>query len=407
MNKHRHRKGDVIEYQLWKDTAQGITWAMVIGEQLITDELTSFQSIPILIGGVGGIPANISEGRLLGGAKQASGGPPIDPTRAGDQGRRTVKGQSIMATNEQVYWNFNKQQTFMQQLLRDTANPKTWEKGEGNTNIIKSPEEWFARGAHFKMGLNDDVGVFPQPGIPVELSQMQFSLRNQMQRGGFSDVTFGNITAEVTSTLLAQTSEAARQILTPYHEAIQYIVSTISDFWFQAILENPTTYKALLTDQELTALEGLKEVGDLVFESAYSVKVPGDLSQRLAQAKAASPTWELSAETAYELFFPEVTDITNEMGSVQAEKARITDPVFQLINSIKALRAAAEQLKEADPALSALYVKAAELKLQQLAPPQQPAPPGGPPPPNSNGAVQGINGFESVAGNLGGSDART
>lgn len=343
-------------YQLWKHCEGEVTLAVAVGDKEVRPEkkVVGLTEIPVLIGGVGGIPANFNTSDI----QIVHTSDPLNmSTVAKDE--MSVRGQSIMATNANVYANLNKQWTFIQQLLHDTANPKTWEKHEGSNKIIR-PNEFFKRGAHFGMGVNESAGVFETPGIPPEATQLIFQLRNMFQRGGFSDITFGNITQEITSVLMSQAVESARQLLTPYHNAIVYVITEVSRAWFRDLSVAPNSHSKLLSQREMDALTVLKDSDD-EFEiiSEYNIQIPGDVANRMQMAKFSSPAFELSVQDAYKLFIPEVPDIAQAIARAQADKAHDHE-AMRVVVVIHALEKAAAELQSVNPKFANLYSKMAE-----------------------------------------------
>lgn len=335
--------------------------------------------IPIIAGAVAGLPTSGMRVAVEQGGNDLS-------KLSMPRDARAVMGMSIMSTNQALYDSFNRNVTFLMQLMRDTANPKTFEKTQGNKQIVKNSDEWHARGAHFRMGLNEDLGIIQLPGIPVEISQTLILMRNMVQRGGFSDATFGTAIEGMSSILLAQTSESAQQNLMTYHTAVQFMASDVSTAWLTEIVKNPARYQSITTEIEQTALGVLAEIEQIAVASSYSIRIPGDLAQRVNLAKFASPTWELSPETAYEFFFPEVADGKVELERVAQSRAK-QDPVFASAKVIDALRVAAAEVEGTNADLARLYRSIADIRLKQIT---------GQPGPTSPASVNGA----GVAGNV-------
>ncbi len=374
-------------YQLWRLVDGQVTLAVAVGDKEVRPEavINGLTEIPVLIGGVGGIPANFNNPEM----QIVHTSDPNNP-RPVARDEMSVRGQSIMATNANVYANLNRQWTFIQQLLHDTANPKTWEKHEGSNKIIR-PGEYFKRGAHFGMGINESAGVFEQPGIPPEATQLIFQLRNMFQRGGFSDITFGNITQEISSVLMSQAVESARQLLTPYHNAVVYVTTEVSRAWFKALSVAPTSHSNLLSQREMDALVVLKESeDDFEISSEYTIQIPGDVANRLQMAKFASPSFELSVHDAYKLFVPEVPDVEQAIARAQTDKAR-DDESIRLVIVIHALERAAAELQDANPKFANLYRQMAEnVKARTFGQSQQGQLPSSPTPSNGTGLGPGV-----------------
>jgi len=125
---------EIVDY--WYLHDDGVRNVVTMGGQIVSpDTVTPFSTIPILVSPVGGLPDWGS----------------IQP---GDNWRAEV-GQPLTATNDRVYRDFNKQMSFLQQLLRDTAQIRLVEKSEGPGNI--NPADVFKRGAVFHLGLQDEL----------------------------------------------------------------------------------------------------------------------------------------------------------------------------------------------------------------------------------------------------------
>jgi len=292
----RNLNNNPVFIQLWKKEPDGtITLSSAMDNNIVEDGvvLEGFVDIPVEVGFTGGLPGATTKLK-----------------------NESMEGQSILATNEPLYRNINKQQTFMQQLLRDTANPRWFERLVGNKNIIGNPDRLYSRGAVFSMGIQEEMGALPMPPIPVELTQIMFNIRNQMQRGGFSDLTFGNVLQEVSAVLVSQAAEAALQLLTPFHNSIQLAITKITNHWYQSLLVNPQLRPKDWPDIDLT------EFADTELLSTYSIKIPGDLNNRIQMAKALNPRFELPEEMLMKMLLPEVSSPVEAVAQLNAEKAK-------------------------------------------------------------------------------------
>lgn len=360
----------VAEYQLWEKRLDGSIWhgvAFGAAEIKPMTQVTHLNEIPVSIGAVGGIPSNaetfwqtIHTSDKLGGITRAD--------------RNSMRGQSIMATNEKVFAQLNVQQTFLQQLLHDIANPKTYEKSMGNKKIVTSADDWQKRGAHFYLGQTDELGAIAFPSIPPEGTQLLFSLRNMIQRGGFSDITFGNIVNEVTALVMAQSAESAQQVIFPFHQAGEFVFSEVSTVWMQGLLKNPKGFGKVISQAEVEALKILQPLQqELEVQSSYAIKVPGDLAARLSMAKSASPSFAIGADTAMKMFVPEIVDARKERENVRQDKAE-QHPAWIAVNTIHNLREASRELAQDNPRLSQLYDNVANVMQEQVTQQQVPTP---------------------------------
>ncbi len=282
--------------QLWKKEADGtVTLSSTMDNTVMQDAevLEGFVDIPVEVGFTGGIPGTGTNLK-----------------------HESMEGQSILATNEPLYRNINRQQTFMQQLLRDTANPRWFERLVGNKTIIGNGDKLYARGAVFSMGIQEEMGAIPMPPIPVELTQIMFNIRNQMQRGGFSDLTFGNVLQEVSAVLVSQAAEAALQLLTPFHNAVQLAITKITNHWYQSLLINPVLRPKDWPEMQVEDFRATELL------STYSIKIPGDLNNRINMAKALNPRFEITQETLTKMMLPEIANPVEELAKLDAEKAK-------------------------------------------------------------------------------------
>lgn len=323
-------RGKITEYQLWKvldnQVYHGVDYNSINVKPMT---VTGFTKIPVYVGYAGGLP---DMGVI-------------------DSKYKENIGQSILAINESVYANFNKLQTFLQQLIRDTANPRVFERSTGARPLVKL-EEWYKRGAIFRGGPNDAIDIIQMPGIPVELVQHLFQIRNQMQRGSFSDLTFGNILQEVSSIVMSQAANAAEQLLYPYWTAIKSVVTAISNEWYQRLLSDPSTRPDGWPDFDVKKLQDTRVV------SSYSIKIPGDLNNRINLAKSLSPRMELPSSTVIEMFLPEISTPKEVEGKLDAERAKLI-PEYQKVLLIKAFDAMvlqAQQLGDTETAQLAAIV---------------------------------------------------
>lgn len=325
------RAGNIIEYQLWIDTGVGVFHGVSFDNQLVKELTeTGLDKIPIRVGAAGAIPVINVENR----------------------DKAPVEGESILAVNEHLYRNFNKTMTFLLQLLRDTANPRVFQKTSSNQKIFEAAE-WYARGAFFSGGINDSIEILGTPPIPVELTNMAFQQRNQIQKGSFSDVIFGNVLGEVSTTVLSQAADSARQLLFPYHDVIQSVVSSITDSYLKILMVNPdlrpTDWPEM--DSEL--------MSNVIVESRYSITIPGDLQNRINIAKAMNPNLRVPIDEVLQLLIPEVTNPVLAQAKLDSEDVRQM-PQYKIIQMITTFKAAAAEADRAENSeLARLYSSAA------------------------------------------------
>ena len=246
----------VNESHLWRQEDDfNVSHAVMLGNKVVKERqiVSNLRRIPVVVGGTAGLP---------------------DDGQIDSSNYQATFGQSLLASNEAVYNSLNRHQSFMQQLLRDTANPRWFQKKLGNKSII-TPEDLYKRGIVYSMNVQEDIGTIPTPAIPVELTQQQFSMRNQAQRGGFSDITFGNVVQEITSVLMAQAAESAQQLLAPFHGGAELCLTEVTDNWYQTYIDNP----GMRPKSWLPIPASMRD--NTRIQVTYSIKVPGDLTSRV------------------------------------------------------------------------------------------------------------------------------
>lgn len=323
--------------RLWKKEDENqVVLRDILGNTVVNEQvLTGFTSIPVMVGQTGGIPGY---------------------TKTGEQ----IDGQSILATNEPLFMILNRQMSFMSQLVRDTSNPVSWEKSASGKSIVSDPDGLYKRGAHYKMGVQDDLGFLQKSPIPVELSQLLFRINSMMRKGSFDDTVFGSILQEVSAVLVSQAAEAAMQLLTPYHSALQLGVSEITTNWYWMLLNNPRLRPPNWPDIDVEQLEGTR------IESTYAIKIPGDLTNRVNMARTLNPNFRLPAETVLSLLLPEVVSPVETLARLDGENAkqRPEYQIVQLVHSFEQLAREAGAAGNRDNA--AMYTIVASNLRQQL-----------------------------------------
>ncbi len=285
-----------------------------------------------------------------------------------------------------MYKQQNRIITFMQQILRDTAQPKYWEKSRGGR--ILTPEALEKRGAIFSLGEGDDVGTIQMPGIPVELTSLIGSYGQMIQRGALPNALSGEV-QNIPLGLMSQVAAAAVQTLSLYHKTISSLLTDIDNTWVEGITEGVFEGGNLTIPQDLPK-------GAVKFDIQYPISIPGDLIQRATVTRMIAPGARISNDTALDLFFPEILDPVQESAKAMADDAR-ANPIFGQLSLISALREEAKLLHQTGNSEYAdLLDRAGEMLLEQLmATSQQPtngsAPAGIPPAGMSPNAQSAMN----------------
>lgn len=360
-------KSQVIIYDYWWLDDDNKVWnSIVLNRNLVKPPFheSRLKRIPVFVAPVGGLP---DTGDLV-------------PPGSVDRWRGEL-GQSVIASNENIYNYWNKWWTFSMQLLRDTAQPRTFEKTRSGKPIVK-PEDWNKRGAHFRMAPEDSIGFIQPPAIPIELRSAQLDMEAMMQRGGPSWAVFGNISQQLTAYVMSQIAASTNQVSHPFHQGVIDCLTDIDNFWLDMIKEQ--NYKPY----GIGLPSGLSPEAKITAE--YEIRIPGDLVQRATTARILNPTFELSEERVMEELFPEIKNPVEEIARVQGNKAR-KHPIYSQIVLIDALRTDAEELRKAgDLDAAATYDKAAATLEASLAPiEEEAAPPAGLPAGRAERTVEG------------------
>lgn len=326
--------------------------AILVDNELVKPDTVEprFKRIPIFVAPVGGLP---DTGDLM--------------TSKNLNKWKGEIGQAFLATNENVYKTSNKWWTYVLQLLRDTTQPRTYERTSNPQQIVK-PETWYRRGAHYKLGPQDEVGFITPPPLPTELRSTQLDLEAMEQRGGPSWAMFGAAQQRMTAYAMSQIAATTHQVSRAYHRGVMDCISDIDNFLYDMIKENKYTPYGIGLPDNLPANAKLS--------AEYELRVPGDMVQRATTSRMLNPDFELSDEYILEHNFPEVKNPAEELARVRASKAR-KNPIYAQISLIEALRQEATLLRNAkDTDGATLYEKAAD-KMEQmiLAEPQQEAAP--------------------------------
>jgi len=322
------------------DVVNGIVLGDVTVKPLVKDiVLSEIGRLPLFISPVGGLP---DRGAI-------------------DSKWQEHFGESIVATNEELTKNYNRMITFSQQLMRDTANPRWFERSSGETPILRE-EDLFKRGAIFRGAPGEDVGPLAVPPIPVELRTMLFDYQNMLQRGMFPWAIFGNIQMQMSYLAMANIASAALQVLTPYMDAYKGLRSDINDYWIKLL--NVTKYKP----HKFIVPSNMPE--EVNFDVQADIEIPGYLIQRATVARMLDPTFRLSTDTVMDKMFPEVRNPLREQAKVRKDDAMMS-PEAILADSILAFKEQARLLREKGGIDAAeLYEKVAAAQEAKLSPQQ-------------------------------------
>jgi len=297
---------------LWVQTFFGAFFAVYADQQVVRPMgETGFVHIPVYCNPAGGLP---DDGSLV------------------DEKWREEVGQSIVESAMDLQHNYNKMLTYIQQLLRDSANPKWIERVDGGSGYL-TPENVTKRGQVYSIGLQEEIfSVGAQP-IPVDLRTHQFDLRNQISRAQFSDSSFGE-GGDIGVFAMSQATASTKQILEPFQTGL-----TIG----MGELATKNTHEHIRRSQPIGTQElPLNLPSDVSLDYNYDIEIPGDFLQRANAAKIINPEFKLSEETLIRSMFPEVRDPFEEKARVDSEDSMRSE-MAMAIKEISEFRRLADQ----------------------------------------------------------------
>lgn len=337
-------KGNVAVRSLWKHNDEGVWQAITIGNMLVKPmEFTPFIRIPIMTGPVAGLP---DDGSIM-----------------GDDSWKGEIGQSVVTPMLDVQKNYDKMLSYMQQLLRDTANPRVLEQVRGRG--VVTIEQWRARGAIFSVEPGENISTIAPPPLPPEMRSHQFDLRKMTSRATFPDTAFGNVEGQVSSVLMTQIIAAAQRVLFPFQDTHMFLMGALATLNFHHMQHFGIGLKT-----PNSAFPSFPE--DVRVRFRYDITVPGDFVQRSSVARILNPEFRLSQATIYDVMFPEVQSALLEEGRLNAEDAN-RDPIFKAMITINEMMLAASEARTAgDPQFAVLLEQAAALMQQRTFQPQSP-----------------------------------
>jgi hypothetical protein len=266
-------------------------------------------------------------------------------------------GESIVATDEGVIASYNKLKSYLQQIVRDTANPRWFEASNGSTPILRT-QDMFKRGAVFRGSIGDVVTALPMPPIPIELRSMMMDSQNELQRGLFPWAVYGNVQQQISALAMYNVTSASLQVLTPYHEAIMGLFSDVDNFITDQLVNGG------MRPYKFTKPQGLPL--EFEFKVEGQIDIPGYLVQKLNAARMMNPQFRLSQTTTLDKQFPEIKDPMREIAKGRRDDA-MNDPRAIAVDAIVAYRDEAIRLQNAkDPNRAKLYNALADSLEKQI-----------------------------------------
>ena len=333
---------DLIDY--WFVDEDNVPVNVIVINNQISKQETRYDNlpgIPVICGCVGGLP---DRGTII-----------------QDNTWKAHVGESILATNEKVLNSYNKQMTFIVQMLRDFAQTRWYQKTADGKTILTA-QNIFQRGAIFNLGLQDEVGMITPPGIPVETRTTLFDTRGMIQRGGFPDAMFGNLQQQMSASIMTQIADSAQQVLSPFHDGTMIIFEDIDNLWLWQ-LKNGLTIR---TNNTFSYSISADVPSDSEFEVDYKIEIPGALIAKATVGRMLNPTFRLSNMKILDMLFPEIGDPTLEYSKALADES-LMHPIARAIDLYKSFRDQAQLAEQgSDPDAAELYYAAANTIRQQI-----------------------------------------
>lgn len=239
-------------------------------------------------------------------------------------------GQGLVAGLMELQHNINKMQTYMQQILRDTANGMLVTRTQSGESPV-TPENRFSRGQIYDLQVGEDLFYPVPPPLPPDMRTHGMDMRNQAQRQLFPDVSFGNFSQSVSVFLMTQATAGTQQVLNPFLTGIKDALSGVIDFNMNMARQRGMPFLG-------ESLGGLPD--DLGPEFKYDIVIPGDFINRVNSARMANPEFSLSQQTLVELLIPEVKNYVREEQQKSTDRVAKT-AMFELLDGITKFREAA------------------------------------------------------------------
>ena len=331
------RRGGTVDItsMWWYGGGGEVLHAVVINGQWAKPPTPApFVRIPVFIGPVGGLP---DDGTI----------------KSGDTWRGEV-GMSLVGAVADLAKNYDKVLTFLQQLIRDTANPRWLERTR--TNRIER-SQLFDRGAVFRVEADESFGPLATPPLPAEARSHTLDIRQQTQRALFPDAVFGGVQGQISSLVMSQIVSVAQQVVAPFHRGMQDLLSQICTF----NLHQSQVFMELGYEIQVPRF-----TTDIQMNARYEVTIPGDFLQRASTARLVNPEFRLAKGTIMDILFPEIISVAGEQAKINAEDA-VANPIFRGVLAISEFQRAAQQARMAnDEGRARLLDRAAQLLESQV-----------------------------------------
>ena len=279
--------------------------------------------LPVFTGPVGGLP---DRGSVKKAGRQAS------------SNWQQNFGESIVASAEDLVFNYNKMRSYLQQAARSAAQPHWLELSAGESPIAteSAMNRW---GSILRGAPGESVEAIQHPPIPVELTNMMYTYQNELQRTWFPYSVYGNIQQQLSYLAMANIASASMQTLTPYINGFRGIRTDINNFWTDMILLNG------LHPHKFSKPQNIPDRLDRLFDVETSVEIPGYLIQRATVSRMMNPDFKLPVSWVTERMFPEIKNPLKAQADTRSEEA-MRHPKAILVDQIMAYLEQARQLRK-------------------------------------------------------------
>ena len=179
------------------------------------------------------------------------------------------------------------------------------------------------RGAVVTIDPEESIAPLDTPVFPPELHIHNITIRDMIQRGGFSDSVFGVGDSELSSLRIATTISSTQQLLDPYEEALKGLFGDIVN----DLLRDDLRYGYVDEPNNLPE--------DFSYHLDYEIDIPGDFVNRANIARILNPNFQVSSATIIEsLFKSEIRSPQQEFARIKGEESlndeRITQALFRV-----------------------------------------------------------------------------
>uniref|UniRef100_A0A6H1ZR77 Portal protein n=1 Tax=viral metagenome TaxID=1070528 RepID=A0A6H1ZR77_9ZZZZ len=256
----------------------------------------------------------------------------------------TRKGESIIASNRDMYAYNNSMFSLMATILAATAFPNIIEKTRTGQEAHKG-EEFKGYGTKLTYKIEDTIELLKHAATPQEANTLLTMVGQQIQKGSVPNSVYGSIPFEISGFALSQLLAAIKYKLGPYLNAMQNILSNMmTDFLFQykagkfgsitLSTENPHDLKRGMTYIEEFNTDDVPE--SIYVDVTIPITSQYDKTQTILNARQAlQPPQLMSRETLWETEF-DIQDTEQEYERIRLDQV-MEDPFVRQIEIIEAM----------------------------------------------------------------------